>query len=74
LKFWETQTPGLAKKYLLIAGFNVNEARNVFRHSAATIMLEGGADIRQIQVYLGHACISTTMVDTHVTNPELKRA
>lgn len=74
LKFGETQLSELAKKYLLMAGFNVNAACNVFRHSAATHMLEGGADIRQIQVYLGHADISTTMVYTHVTNPELERA
>ena len=57
-----------------MAGFDVNAACNVFRHSAATHMLEGGADIRQIQVYLGHADISTTMVYIHITNPELERA
>jgi len=74
LRYGETQLSELAKKYLLMAGFNVNAACNVFRHSAATHMLEGGADIRQIQVYLGHADISTTMVYTHVTNLELERA
>lgn len=57
-----------------MAGFDVNAACNVFRHSAATYMLGGGADIRQIQVYLGHTDISTTMVYTHITNPELERA
>jgi site-specific recombinase XerD len=36
-------------------------------------MLDGGADIRQIQVYLGHADISTTIVYTHITNPELEK-
>jgi integrase/recombinase XerD len=74
LRFRETQLSDLAKKYLIMAGFEVNAACNVFRHSAATHMLEGGADIRQIQVYLGHADISTTMVYTHITNPELERA
>lgn len=74
VRYGETQLSELVKKYLLMAGFDVNAACNVFRHSAATHMLEGGADIRQIQVYLGHADISTTMVYTHVTNAELDRA
>jgi len=56
-----------------MAGFDVNAACNVFRHSAATHMLEGGSNIRQIQVYLGYASIWTTMVYTQITNPELKR-
>ena len=72
-QFGETQLSELVKKYLLMAGYDVNAACNVFRHSAATHMIEGGADIRQIQVYLGHADISTTMVYTHITNPELER-
>ncbi len=42
------------------------------RHSATTHILESGAGIRQIQVYLGHADISSTMVYTHVINPELE--
>lgn len=62
------------QKYLLMAGFKVNMSCYGFRHSAATHMLEGGVDICQIQVYLGHADISTTMVYTHVTNPDLERA
>ncbi|WP_110430409.1 tyrosine-type recombinase/integrase [Glaciecola sp. KUL10] len=52
-QFGETQLSELVKKYLLMAGYDVNAACNVFRYSAATHKLEGGADIRQIQVYLG---------------------
>lgn len=63
----------LAKKYLRRAGFDIPAACNVFRHTAATLMLEGGADIREIQVYLGHADISTTQVYVHVSNVQLKK-
>jgi site-specific recombinase XerD len=45
LPFTETQLSELVKKYLLKAGFDVNAACNVFRHSAATHMLENGAQL-----------------------------
>jgi integrase/recombinase XerD len=44
----------------------------LFRHTMATLMLEGGADIRFIQAMLGHADLKTTQLYTHVAIRQLK--
>jgi integrase/recombinase XerD len=52
--------------------YQTGDALHIFRHSAATLMLEGGADIRYIQEYLGHAQLTTTEIYTKVSIEKLK--
>ncbi|MBL7021913.1 tyrosine-type recombinase/integrase [Patescibacteria group bacterium] len=62
----------LVEKYSKVAGITKKVTPHTMRHSYATDLLQGGADIRSVQSMLGHSSITTTQIYTHVTNQQLR--
>lgn len=67
-RIWE-----LIKRYAMRAGISSDISPHSMRHSFATHVLAGGADLRQVQEMLGHASIATTQIYTHVDHTRLKK-
>ncbi len=65
----------LVKKALLQAGLDASQfSAHKLRHTAATMMLSGGVDVKTVQEVLGHENLNTTQIYTHIENTELKLA
>ena len=74
LPFYSRQLNIILQRYIRLIALQKGYSPHTIRHSFATHLLQNGADLRAIQVMLGHVSLSTTEIYTHVTLEDIKEA